>query len=71
MDFANLRSFRPPFVPQLKSITDTSYFPTEDIKIPPQFSAMMDAAGDDKNAAKELAFVGYTFKRWETLRTDL
>jgi protein-serine/threonine kinase len=32
LDWTKLRTFRPPFVPQLTSITDTSYFPIEEIQ---------------------------------------
>ncbi|KAI8928823.1 kinase-like domain-containing protein [Entophlyctis helioformis] len=85
-----------PWVPQLKSITDTSYFPTEELAGVPE-QVMVDAdttavgraglgnagagIGIDqvgantmdllKSPNKDLAFVGYTFKRWETLRNEL
>ncbi|KAH9252631.1 hypothetical protein BASA81_009411 [Batrachochytrium salamandrivorans] len=79
-----LRDIRAPLVPQLKSITDTSYFPTEELAGVPE-KVMVDAdsraIGHDqvgagtldllKSPNKDLAFVGYTFKRWETIRNDL
>lgn len=37
VDWDTIRSIEAPFVPNLKSITDTSYFPTDDLdKIPEQ-----------------------------------
>lgn len=37
VDWDTIRNIEAPFVPNLKSITDTSYFPTEDLeKIPEQ-----------------------------------
>lgn len=69
---------RAPFVPQLKSITDTSYFPTEDLQgVPSQVvrenggKAGMAHGGMDTDPSKDLAFVGYTFKRWETIRDQI
>ncbi|ORY01211.1 Serine/threonine-protein kinase orb6 [Basidiobolus meristosporus CBS 931.73] len=55
------------FVPVLKSITDTSYFPIEELdQIPhePEMSTK-DTAQDYQQ--KDLAFVGYTFKRFDYL----
>ncbi|KAI8809279.1 kinase-like domain-containing protein [Cladochytrium replicatum] len=67
LDWATLRLSRAPFVPQLKSITDTSYFPTDELVGVPQ-QLEKNAL---KNPQKDLAFVGYTFKRWETIRNEL
>ena len=72
-----LRSYNPPFVPQLKSMTDTSYFSVEDMTEVKQLStAPMTGVGDAtmdlyRNPNKDLAFVGYTYKRWETLQHQL
>ncbi|KAJ3293854.1 Serine/threonine-protein kinase [Borealophlyctis nickersoniae] len=81
VDWENLRRTRAPFVPQLKSITDTSYFPIEDLAgVPEQVLMTAGVPGgepgpngdlDTGNPSKDLAFVGYTFKRWETIRNDL
>ncbi|KAJ3258729.1 Serine/threonine-protein kinase [Boothiomyces macroporosus] len=79
IEWDQLRNYPAPFVPNLVSITDTSYFSVEDVKgIPPQIAppkeeteigpATMDLY---RNPNKNLAFIGYTFKRWETLRQDL
>ena len=48
-------------VPHLRSITDTSYFPTEEYQNVPD----EPAGGDSTSAAKDLAFLGYTFKRFQ------
>ncbi len=69
VNWSNLRAARPPFVPNLKSITDTSYFPIEDVaNVPAQINSTLDSS---INPHKELAFVGYTYKRWETIRNQL
>ena len=77
LDWNLLRTYAPPFVPQLKSITDTSYFSMEDMDGVSQAlsTAPMADAGDTmdlyRNPNKDLAFVGYTYKRWETLQDQL
>jgi hypothetical protein len=49
-----IRQIDAPFVPHLRSITDTSYFPTEDLENVPDQPVGADTSG----AQKELAFVG-------------
>ncbi len=78
LDWDLLRTYRPPFVPELKSITDTSYFSLEDMTGVPQAlsTTPMASAGEAtmdlyRNPNKDLAFVGYTYKRWETLQHQL
>ena len=74
IDWNNLRRGPAPFVPQLQSITDTSYFPVDELNHVPEDVQMDVQMGTDtfaNNAHKDLAFVGYTFKRWDTLRNDL
>jgi len=61
VDWPTIRVIEAPFVPNLRSITDTSYFPTEDLENVPEIPAGADATG-----AKDLAFLGYTFKRFTT-----
>ncbi|TFK75882.1 kinase-like protein [Pluteus cervinus] len=60
VDWETIRRIDAPFVPHLRSITDTSYFPTDELdqgtEQPPAESG---GAG-----AKDLAFLGYTFKRF-------
>jgi protein-serine/threonine kinase len=49
-----IRDIDAPFVPHLRSITDTSYFPTEDLdNVPDQ------PVGSDTSGTKDLAFLGY------------
>ncbi|KAK3813697.1 MAG: putative serine/threonine-protein kinase orb6 [Linnemannia elongata] len=70
VDWANIRRMESPFVPNLNSITDTSYFPTEDLdRVPdyPEQHASDYMTPDDNSKQKDLAFVGYTFKRFESL----
>ena len=72
IDWETIRESEPPFVPQLRSIIDTAYFPTEDLEqvpqgvAPPESQAVEsnDLEGGDK---KDLAFVGYTYSRFDML----
>ena len=48
-------------MPHLSSITDTSYFPTEDYQDVPD----VPVGADTDVGAKDLAFLGYTFRRYE------
>jgi protein-serine/threonine kinase len=55
VDWGMIRQIDAPFVPHLKSIIDTSYFPTEDLENVPD----QPAGGDSSGANKDLAFLGY------------
>jgi hypothetical protein len=55
VDWATIRNIDAPFVPHLRSITDTSYFPTEEYENVPE----QPAGGDASGANKDLAFLGY------------
>jgi len=59
-DWNALRHIEPPFVPHLQSITDTSYFPTDDFGNLPDQLDQVEGIG----AEKDLAFLGFTFKRF-------
>ncbi|KAF8309594.1 kinase-like protein [Clavulina sp. PMI_390] len=61
VDWETIRQIGAPFVPHLRSITDTSYFPTDELENVPDQPAGADISG---SAQKDLAFVGYTFKRF-------
>lgn len=69
VDWDCLRAVNAPFKPQLKSITDTSYFPTEDLENIPDAPAIAAVrAHEDGNCAPYaddigLPFIGYTYKR--------
>lgn len=55
VDWDTIRQIDAPFVPHLRSITDTSYFPTEELEQVPE-----DPVGADPgSASKDLAFLGY------------
>jgi len=60
VDWDAIRHIGAPFVPHLRSITDTSYFPTDELENVPDQPVGADTSG----AHKDLAFVGYTFKRF-------
>ncbi|KAJ2724288.1 Serine/threonine-protein kinase [Coemansia sp. Benny D115] len=67
VDWASLRTrTRPPWIPPLSSITDTSHFPTDEID---QNTSPFDSAATPASAEpqKDLAFVGYTYKRFDML----
>ncbi|KAI0832434.1 AGC/NDR protein kinase [Trametes gibbosa] len=61
VDWQNIRDIEAPFIPRLRSITDTSYFPTDELEQVPEEPVTADATG----ANKDLAFLGYTFKRFQ------
>jgi hypothetical protein len=50
-DWDALRHIEPPFVPHLQSITDTSYFPTEDLGNVPNELEVAEKVGADKDLA--------------------
>jgi hypothetical protein len=58
VDWASIRDIDAPFVPHLKSITDTSYFPTDEID---QTNDLPVGAESGDDAKKDLAFLGYTY----------
>lgn len=67
VDWSNLTKVRAPFIPELRSITDCSHFPVDEL---PQGPGPMDNGGADARVStvdKDCAFVGYTFKRFETI----
>ncbi|KAI6164611.1 kinase-like domain-containing protein [Pisolithus thermaeus] len=59
-DWDNLRYIAPPFVPALSSVTDTTYFPTDELNNLPEQLEAVEQVGSDK----DLAFLGFTFKRF-------
>ena len=54
VDWNTIRQIDAPFVPHLRSITDTSYFPTEDLEQVPDEPVDADTSGTNK----DLAFLG-------------
>ncbi|GHJ84254.1 hypothetical protein NliqN6_0656 [Naganishia liquefaciens] len=66
VDWTTIRNIDAPFVPNLKNQFDTSYFPTEDLDQVPDLPASARGGGGEA-PAKDLAFLGYTFRRYESL----
>ena len=57
VDWVSIRNIEAPFIPRLRSITDTSYFPTDELEQVPDEPVGADTTG----ANKDLAFLGYVF----------
>lgn len=57
VDWSTIRKIDAPFVPHLRSLTDTSYFPTEDLDQVADLPAPRDPS---TTGNKDLAFLGYT-----------
>jgi hypothetical protein len=53
VDWETIRRIHAPLVPQLRSITDTSYFPTDEID-----QADEEAPTDSSAVGRDLAFLG-------------
>ena len=66
VDWKNLRDWHPkPFVPEIKSMTDCSHFPVDEI---PQGPGPMDNHPNKVSTLeRDYAFLGYTFKRFESI----
>ncbi len=60
VDWASIRHIDAPFIPALKSVTDTSYFPTDDLQEVPD----MPATETSGKTQSDLPFLGYTFRRF-------
>lgn len=54
VNWNQIRSIEAPFIPRLRSITDTSYFPTDELEQVPDEPVGADTTG----ASKDLAFLG-------------
>ncbi|KAK4051784.1 Serine/threonine-protein kinase [Microbotryomycetes sp. JL221] len=61
VDWTTIRNIESPFIPQLRSLTDTSYFPTEDLGDVPE----QPTTNEPAPSSNDLAFLGYTFRRYE------
>lgn len=71
MDWATIRQSNAPFIPDIKSITDTSYFPDTGEGGIDDLTMMSGMETLGREVKRDLAFVGYTFKRWETIRKQI
>lgn len=58
VDWSTIRNIDAPFVPHLRSMTDTSYFPTDELE---QVPDVPHGADNGPSATKDLAFLGYTW----------
>lgn len=74
VDWNSIREFSAPFIPKLSSITDTSYFPIEDLEQLPENPAMAKAQQElqqqttpQGDIREDLPFIGYTFSRFDYL----
>lgn len=67
VDWSQIRQYSAPFIPRLKSVMDTSYFPTEDLQQVPEAPRESNPTGGNKNARDDLPFIGYTFSRFDYL----
>ena len=56
VDWETIRRIDAPFVPQLRSITDTSYFPTDEID-----QVDEEPPADASSVSKDLAFLGSVY----------
>ncbi|QSL66330.1 hypothetical protein MERGE_000708 [Pneumocystis wakefieldiae] len=68
VDWDTIREINAPFIPQLKSITDTSYF--EEIDSVPDITMNSPSMLQNKipsDVDQNLAFVGYTYKRFDMM----
>lgn len=59
VNWNSIRQIDAPFIPRLKSITDTSYFPTDELEQVPEEPAGADTTGTNK----DLAFLGCVISR--------
>ncbi|KAH8830929.1 kinase-like protein [Flagelloscypha sp. PMI_526] len=64
VEWEHLHEIDAPFVPRLKSITDTSYFPTDEIE---QDDIEQDVSSSGTGNS-DIAFLDYTFRRFATFK---
>ncbi|EPX74658.1 AGC/NDR protein kinase Orb6 [Schizosaccharomyces octosporus yFS286] len=69
IDWDNLRSSPAPFIPSLRSITDTHYFPVDDLSQVPDEPVATPVANVDPSTLEQtnMAFLGYTYKKFNYL----
>lgn len=63
VNWTGIRNIDAPFIPRLRSITDTSYFPTDELEQVPDEPVGADSTG----ANKDLAFLGYVSTQRTTI----
>lgn len=70
VDWETIRRVDAPFIPKLRSITDTRFFPTDELENVPDSPAMLRAhqqTTNGKNVKEDLPFIGYTYSRFDYL----
>ncbi|KAK6531445.1 Serine/threonine-protein kinase [Arthrobotrys megalospora] len=76
VDWNTLRQIDAPFKPQLKSMTDTTYFPTDDLENVPDAPAVAAMRAAQAQGSLQppgpgeetgLPFIGYTYRRFDQL----
>lgn len=72
VDWESIRRVDAPFIPKLRSITDTRFFPTDELEAVPDSPAMSRAQqqqqeSNGQNAKEDLPFIGYTYSRFDYL----
>lgn len=66
VDWETIRKVDAPFIPKLRSITDTRFFPTDELENVPDAPAPGKIEGG-KNVKEDLPFIGYTYSRFDYL----
>lgn len=66
INWERIRTSTAPFVPRLQSMGDTSHFPVDEMQAAVEVPLAQPESGT-LTRQKDLAFVGYTFRRFETL----
>lgn len=75
VDWETIRKVDAPFIPKLRSITDTRFFPTDELENVPESPALskameqreQDMKNGKKNVKEDLPFIGYTYSRFDYL----
>lgn len=74
VNWDEIRNVEAPFIPKLRSITDTRFFPTDELENVPESPALAQAEADREklkiqglDTKADLPFIGYTFSRFEYL----
>lgn len=74
VDWETIRKVDAPFIPKLRSITDTRFFPTDELENVPDSPALSKAQEQREqgkvssdNIKEDLPFIGYTYSRFDYL----
>jgi protein-serine/threonine kinase len=74
VNWDEIRNVEAPFIPKLRSVTDTRFFPTDELEDVPDSPALLQAEKDREllknkglDTKADLPFIGYTYSRFEYL----